>query len=265
MTLHSSLQKIALPTVFLVLVVGAWHFTLASGQQHFLAPTPYEAAAGIVELWHKGVLVDYIAASLFRVLSGFVLAAIFGIPLGFFMGWWRPLHQTLNPMIQMIRPISPIAWIPLVILWFGLSEASPIFLIFLACLFPIILATVSAVKTINDIWLKTAANLQLPKAVFFGRVIAPAILPEVLTGLRVSLGVGWMVVVAAEMIVVNPRTGGLGYLVNDARSAGRYDLVVSAMIVIGLVGLMLDFGIRQFESIKEVSWAFGLKGRRNET
>ena len=248
-------RRIASPILFMFLVIFTWHLVLKFSGPSFIAPTPVEAAQGLLEIWNKGLLFDYAAASLFRVGSGFLIAIMAGIPLGFAMAWWPSVRATLNPAVQLLRPISPIAWIPLAILWFGLSEAAPIYLIVLACVFPILLTTISAIDSVKESWLKTAHNLELPWQTLISKIIIPATLPEILTGLRVALGVGWMVVVAAEMIVVNPRTGGLGYLVNDARSAGRYDLVVAAMILIGAIGLILDFSIRSLESLEEIKWA----------
>ncbi|MCX6127270.1 MAG: ABC transporter permease [Proteobacteria bacterium] len=223
--------RITSPMLFILLVIFAWHLGLKFSGPSFIAPTPVEAAEGLLEIWNKGLLFDYTGASLFRVGSGFLIAIIVGIPLGFAMAWWPIIRLTLNPLVQLLRPISPIAWIPLAILWFGLSEAAPIYLIVLACVFPIILTTISAIDSIKEIWLRTAQNLELPWQTLISKIILPATLPEILTGLRVALGVGWMVVVAAEMIVANPRTGGLGYLVNDA------------------------FSIRSLENLEEIRWA----------
>src|SRR5262249_55827500 len=153
---------------------------------------------------------------------------------------------------QILRPISPIAWIPLAILWFGVTEWAPIFLIFLASVFPISVSATAAVQNIQQVYLRAARNFGLSRGQLFRQVILPATLPQILTGLRIALGIAWLVVVAAEMIVVNPQTGGLGYLIIDARNAGsRYDLVVAGMVMIGLIGLLLDLLVRQLERFDE--------------
>ncbi len=145
------------------------------------------------------------------------------------------VRMALNPAIQVLRPISPIAWIPVAILWFGVSDAAPIFLIFLASLFPITVAAMAAVQNIQLVYIRAARNFGIGGLALFQKVVLPAALPQILTGLRLALGVAWLVVVAAEMIAVN---SGLGYLIIDARNAGkRYDLVVAGMAMIGLIGL----------------------------
>ncbi|HEY0083627.1 MAG TPA: ABC transporter permease, partial [Pyrinomonadaceae bacterium] len=159
-----------------------------------------------------------------------------------------------NPAIQVMRPISPIAWIPLAILWFGVSDLAPIFLIFLASLFPIMTATMSAVQNIQLVYLRAARNFGVRRWTLFTKVIFPAAMPQIITGVRIALGVAWLVVVAAEMIAVN---SGLGYLIIDARNAGmRYDLVVAGMVLIGLIGLALDLLVRRLEQLDEVRWGF---------
>jgi len=151
-----------------------------------------------------------------------------------------------------LRPISPIAWIPVAILWFGVSDLAPIFLIFLASLFPIVTSAMAAVQNIQLNYIRAARNFGIGGLELFKKVVLPASLPQILTGLRLALGIAWLVVVAAEMIAVN---SGLGYLIIDARNAGkRYDLVVAGMAMIGLIGLGLDFLVRRMETLDEVRW-----------
>ncbi|MEO6196462.1 MAG: ABC transporter permease, partial [Thermoanaerobaculia bacterium] len=208
--------------------------------------------AGTVELARKGVLLKYIVASLFRVSAGYLLAVAVGIPAGLLMGWFGRARMAFNPALQVLRPISPIAWIPVAILWFGVSDAAPIFLIFLASLFPIVTSAMAAVQNIQLNYIRAARNFGITGLDLFRQVIFPASLPQILTGLRLALGVAWLVVVAAEMIAVN---SGLGYLIIDARNAGkRYDLVVAGMAMIGLIGLGLDWLIRRMEKLDEVRW-----------
>lgn len=219
-----------------------------------LFPGPAEVSLGIWELGRNGLLFKYITASLFRVTWGFSLAVIVGVPLGLVLGWYAAAYNALNPMIQIFRPISPIAWIPIAILWFGVSDAAPIFLIFLASLFPVTVSTIAAVQNIRPVYLRAARNFGLSRLQLFGRVVLPASLPQIITGMRIALGIAWLVVVAAEMIAVN---SGLGYLIIDARNAGkRYDLVVAGMVVIGLIGLILDLLVRQLERFDEVRWGY---------
>jgi len=161
----------------------------------------------------------------------------------------------VNPLVQILRPISPIAWIPIAILWFGVGDLSPIFLIFLSSVFPTILQTASGVHTIERQYLRAAENFGVSRGRLFFQVVIPAVLPQIIVGMRVSLGIAWLVVVAAEMIALH---SGLGYLIIDSRNAGnRYDLVVGGMIIIGLTGLLLDTMMRRLERLKSVRWRYG--------
>jgi NitT/TauT family transport system permease protein len=249
----SRASKIVLPLMVAAVFLAAWHCLVRiSGSDLF--PTPVEVLRGIVELIEKGLLLKYIVASLFRVTWGFSLAVLIGIPFGLLLGWYGRAFDAFNPMIQIFRPISPIAWIPVAILWFGVSDAAPVFLIFLASVFPITVSAIAAVQNMQPIYLRAAQNFGLSKMQLFRRVIFPSCLPQIITGIRIALGVAWLVVVAAEMIAVN---SGLGYLIIDARNAGkRYDLVVAGMVMIGLIGLVLDLLVRQLEKFDEVKWGY---------
>jgi NitT/TauT family transport system permease protein len=254
-----SAGSILLPLIVGTILILVWDRAVSfSGSEIF--PKPLQVAEGILELAQEGLLLRYIVASLFRVAWSFLLAVAIGIPLGLALGWFPRAFEALNPLIQVLRPISPIAWIPLAILWFGVSEAAPMMLIFLASVFPITVSATASVQNIQSVYVRAARNFGLTRFQLFRRVILPATLPQILTGIRIALGIAWLVVVAAEMIVVNPKSGGLGYLIIDARNAGsRYDLVVAGMVIIGLIGMILDLLIRQLERFKEVSWGYGTK------
>lgn len=251
---NSSLRGILLPILTAAVFLVIWHALVRlSGSDLF--PTPVDVVKGIRELFDKGLLAKYIVASLFRVSWGFLLAVVVGVPLGLALGWFRPAFEALNPIIQILRPISPIAWIPVAILWFGIDDTAPVFLIFLASVFPITVSSMAAVQNMQLVYLRAAQNFGVTGAQLFRRVILPAALPQIITGIRIALGIAWLVVVAAEMIAVN---SGLGYLIIDARNAGkRYDLVVAGMVMIGLIGLVLDLLVRQLEKFDEVRWGYG--------
>ena len=218
-------------------------------------PTPLQVWMATLDLAQHGELWGHIGSSLFRVGVGFLLAVAVGVPLGLFMGWVRAAHTTLNPIVQILRPISPIAWIPIAILWFGVGDVAPIFLIFLASLFPTIVQTTAGVHTIEQQYILAAENFGVSRCKLFLQVVIPAVLPQIIVGMRISLGVAWLVVVAAEMIALR---SGLGYLIIDSRNAGnRYDLVVAAMIIIGITGLLLDGTMRRMERFKAVRWRYG--------
>jgi NitT/TauT family transport system permease protein len=252
----TELAALLLPLGVAVIFLLVWE-TLVRTSGTMLFPTPIEVGAGIVELVAKGLLFKYIAASLFRITWGYLLAVVVGVPFGLCLGWYRPARQAFNPMIQIFRPISPIAWIPVAILWFGVTDAAPVFLIFLASVFPITVSTKAAVRGVQPVYVRAGRNFGLSRLQLFRRVILPATLPQILTGLRISLGIAWLVVVAAEMIAAN---SGLGYLIIDARNAGkRYDLVVAGMVLIGIIGWLLDVLMRQLEHLPAVSWGYGSK------
>lgn len=246
--------SVGLPLLVAACLLIVWDLSVRlSGSDLF--PKPVDVAGGVVELARKGLLVKYIVASLFRVTVGFGLAVLVGVPAGLLLGWFQRLFFAFNPVIQVLRPISPIAWIPVAILWFGVDDRAPIFLIFLASVFPITVSAMAAVQNIQQVYIRAARNFGLGRLELFRRVIFPATLPQVITGLRIALGVAWLVVVAAEMIAVN---SGLGYLIIDARNAGkRYDLVVAGMVLIGLIGLALDLLVRRLEKFDEVRWGYG--------
>jgi NitT/TauT family transport system permease protein len=157
-------------------------------------------------------------------------------------------------VLQILRPISPIAWIPVAIIFFGIGDRAAIFLVFLASFFPIVLASISGVSSVPAVLRSTGRNFGLSTLELLSRVVFPAALPQILVGVRVALGIAWLVVVAAEMVAVD---SGLGYLVIDSRNSGkRYDLVVAAMLMIGIIGLALDFIVRKIEKIRSVRWGF---------
>jgi len=247
------LPAILLPLSTAAFLVGLWHvLVVASGSQIF--PSPMEVLRGLAELARKGVLASYIGDSLWRVGCGYLLALVLGVPLGMVLGWYPVAAAAINPVIQVLRPISALAWIPIAIVLFGVTNLATIFLIFLASFFPIVVATMNGVRNVPMMYLSAGRNFGLSVPALFARVIFPAALPRVLTGLRVALGVAWLVVVAAEMLAVD---SGLGYLVIDSRNAGkRYDLVVAAMLLIGLIGLALNSLVRLIERMRAVRWGF---------
>jgi NitT/TauT family transport system permease protein len=239
--------------IVITLLVVAWWATVAMTRS-VIFPTPWQVVTGTVELIRDGTLWMHIGASLMRVGAGFLLAVLIGVPLGLWMGWMRGAYDTLNPIFQILRPISPIAWIPIAILWFGVGNASPIYLIFISSVFPMIVQTTAGVHTIEKRYLRAAENFGVSRFTLFTQVVIPAVLPQIIVGMRIGLGVAWLVVVAAEMIALR---SGLGYLIMDSRNAGnRYDLVIAGMAIIGVIGLLLDGLMRGLEGLKIVRWRY---------
>jgi NitT/TauT family transport system permease protein len=253
MSRRARLDALLLPALTGLAALAVWQVAVTASHATTF-PAPLAVARGFAELARRGVLLPYVGDSLLRVASGFGLALLVGVPVGLAMGWYPWLSQALNPVVQVLRPISPLAWIPVAIVLFGITNLATIFLIFLASLFPIVVASANGVRGVPRMYLQAGSNFGLPPAALFRRVLFPAALPQVLAGLRVALGVSWLVVVAAEMIAVD---SGLGYLVIDARNAGkRYDLVIAAILLIGGIGLVLDVLARRIERLPRVRWGF---------
>jgi NitT/TauT family transport system permease protein len=251
------IEAVALPLLAGVILCVLWHAAvIVTGST--VVPTPFAVWRSAVVLVRSGVLFRYVGDSLFRVATGFSLAVALGVPLGFVLGLHPLVDAAVNPVIQVLRPISPLAWIPVAIAVFGIAPAAAISLIFLASLFPIVTSAASAARSVPPMYLQAGRNFGLSRASLFRRVLFPAAFPQLLTGLRIALGVAWIVVVAAEMVAVD---SGLGYLIVDARNAGkRYDLVVAGMLLIGAVGLVLDTALRAVERLRPVRWGSRANG-----
>ncbi len=214
-------------------------------------PGPIAVAKGLYELIISGALIKHSVASLFRVTWGYILAAITSILLGVILGLKKTLRRFLIPLVHFLRPISPLAWIPLAMLWFGIGDPPAIFLIFLASFFPILLFTMQGVMSIKITYIRVAQNLDITGWKFFKVVVLPAALPEIVTGLRITLGTAWLVIVAAEMMAVK---SGLGYLIIDARNSLNMTHVVAGMVAVGVIGLGLDNMMKKLENLPEVQW-----------
>jgi NitT/TauT family transport system permease protein len=249
----NKLEKFLWPLLATALFFALWHYLVIwSGTKVF--PAPFQVEKGLLELLHKNVLWQDIGSSLRRVATGFGAATILGIPLGLALGWYPAVNQIVNPVMQILRPISPMAWIPVAIIFFGVGDKAAIFLIFLGAFFPIVVASINGVSNVPSVFRRAGRNFGLAPTQLLARVVFPAALPQIIVGLRLALGIAWLVVVAAEMVAVD---SGLGYLVIDSRNSGkRYDLVVAAMLMIGVIGLILDLGFRRLERIKSIRWGY---------
>ncbi len=251
------IERLLLPVLALLAALALWFIVVrftGSGSGTTIFPSPVEVARGLRELAGKHVLWTDITDSLRRVFTGFGCAVALGVPLGFTLGWYPRANAVVNPLMQLLRPISPIAWIPIVILLVGIGDRAATVLIFIGAFFPVLVTSIDAVATVPAVYRQAGRNFGLSAPALLRRVIFPAALPKILVGLRISFGVAWLVVVAAEMVAVD---SGLGYLVIDSRNSGkRYDLVVAAMLLIGGLGLVLDTAVRSLERMKSVRWGF---------
>jgi len=190
--------------------------------------------------------------SLYRVALGYAIAALLAIPLGLSMGWSPVLLRTTRPLFEVVRPIPPLAWIPIAILWFGIGIKSAAFIIFLGAFFPILLNTISGVLSIQPILLEAARTLHAKDKDIFLKVLLPGAVPSIFVGMRIGIGIGWMTLVAAEFTGVKEGYG-LGYMIMTARDIQRPDEILAGMLVIGVIGLLIDIGLRTAES-KTIKW-----------
>lgn len=246
--------RFLLPVLVGALALGAWWWLSATGVLvASLFPSPRDVWAGLGEELRTGRLFDDVVASLFRVAVGFGLGALLGIPCGLMLGHSILARAAFLPGINFFRSLSPLAWLGFAILWFGIGDVSSMFLIFMATFFPLVLATLSAVAGIPAVYFRVARDLDLRGPELLRRVTLPAITPQLVTALRVTAGIAWVVVVAAEM---NGAQEGLGFAIIDARNALAPDLLVANMIIIGLVGVLLDQLLARLALIPSVRWGF---------
>ncbi len=237
----------ALPNfALLAALILAWQFAskvwIPSIDPHMavLMPAPTTIAKTAAGMIASGELFSHLLDSLRREAIAFAMAVI-AIPLGIAMGWWRWVYNQVSPIIEILRPIPPLAWIPLSILWFGLGDGQNEFIIFLGIFFPILVNTIVGVKNIDPSLIRAARSLGAPQHKVLSRVVLQGAMPQIITGIRIGLGVGWMALVAAELVGAN---SGLGFLINDARSMLRTDIIIVGMLTIGIVGLLIDVAIR---------------------
>jgi NitT/TauT family transport system permease protein len=250
-TMRGVLRAIAVPIAALLLwegAVRAFHINpglLPAPSQvlrrwiaYALPQEAFDPAQSSKIAWiFSGELLHDAASSLFRVLVGFFIGTILALPLGLWMGSSKRSYELLNPLLQILRPIPPIAFIPLAILWFGLGNPPAFFLISLGAFFPVLINTIAGVRNVDPIYIRAAQNLGASQATMFRRVILPAATPYVLTGMRVGIGVSFICVIVAEMIAVN---SGLGYRILEAREFFWSDKIIAGMFSIGILGLLID-------------------------
>jgi ABC-type nitrate/sulfonate/bicarbonate transport system permease component len=227
----------------LAVVLLLWQMTstmLLDKTTAVLLPPPSAIGRAAWELIRSGELFMHLRDSLSREVVAFIWATS-AIPLAIAMGWSKAINDQVDPLIEVLRPVPPLAWIPLSILWFGIGDVQNQFIIFLGMFFPILLSTIAGVKNIEPNLIRAARCLGASEIRILRRVVLRAALPQIITGIRVGLGVGWMALVAAELVGAN---SGLGFLINDARTLLRTDVVIVGMITIGVVGFIIDRTIR---------------------
>jgi sulfonate transport system permease protein len=231
----------------LLALVALWqYFSIKYPDLQLQLPAPTEVYKGAVELIRKGFLQQDILASLKRVGIALGAASIIGFPLGAALGGSRHFAWSFEPVVGFFRPIPPLAWIPLSILWFGISDSQNIFIIFLAAVFPIMLNTMEGVRDVDRQLIRAARTLGANRLAIIFTVILPATLPAMFVGFRVGTGIAWMALVAGELVA---STSGLGYLISQGRFLFRSDYIIVGMVMIGVIGLLLDGMVRLLQAV----------------
>jgi NitT/TauT family transport system permease protein len=232
-----------------VVIIWALLITFTGIIPSYFLPSPFEVLKSFEALIANGQLVTDTSLTLIRVVLGLLVSALVGIPLGILLGWSKTANDLSSLMVGLLRPIPPIAWIPFAILWFGVGLESTIFIIFMGSVFPILINTMDGVKRVDKVLLESAYTMGASQMQTLRKVVVPASLPNIVTGLKVGVGVGLMCTVAAEMIGSN---NGLGYLIFTSTSMLNTGSAIVGMITIGVIGLGADYFFSRIE--KEVSW-----------
>lgn len=231
----------------LLLFIVGWEVVSVFGtrinpQLDVMLPPPTAVFSAAQDLMARGVLFTHMFDSLQRVLMAVGTACLIGIPLGLAMGWFPRFRRAVDPLLEFIRPIPPLAWIPLSILWFGIGDTQIVYIIFLAAFFPVVLNAMAGARDIDSYLVRAGLSLGAARGELFATVVLPGAMPNIFTGVRVGLGIGWMALVAGELVAA---PSGLGYMINNARTLFRSDYILLGMVLIGVLGLVLDFLMRR--------------------
>ncbi|EMJ5852652.1 taurine ABC transporter permease TauC [Klebsiella aerogenes] len=232
-----------------VLLAIWWAVTALQLISPLFLPSPWQVLQKLLTIagpqgFMDATLWQHLAASLTRIAIALVLAAIVGVPVGIAMGLSPTVRGILDPLIELYRPVPPLAWLPLVIIWFGIGETPKILLIYLAIFAPVVMSTLAGVKSAQQVRIRAAQSLGASRAQVLWLVILPGALPEILTGLRIGLGVGWSTLVAAELIAA---TRGLGFMVQSAGEFLATDVVLAGIAVIAIIAFVLELGLRALQ------------------
>ncbi|EML0564546.1 TPA: taurine ABC transporter permease TauC [Klebsiella aerogenes] len=232
-----------------VLLAIWWAVTALQLISPLFLPSPWQVLQKLLTIagpqgFMDATLWQHLAASLTRIAIALVLAAIVGVPVGISMGLSPTVRGILDPLIELYRPVPPLAWLPLVIIWFGIGETPKILLIYLAIFAPVVMSTLAGVKSAQQVRVRAAQSLGASRAQVLWLVILPGALPEILTGLRIGLGVGWSTLVAAELIAA---TRGLGFMVQSAGEFLATDVVLAGIAVIAIIAFVLELGLRALQ------------------
>jgi NitT/TauT family transport system permease protein len=241
----------------IVLALALWEcYAALVVKNSFLLPAPLDVTSAFLELLQKGILLQDFQVSMIHFAIGLGLALVVGIPVGIAIGWNRKINAFLDPLIELLRPIPPLAWIPFAIIWFGLTTISAGFVIFVGAVFPILINTYTGFRSVPRVFVEAGKMLGCTKNRDLIRYIAfPSALPSVVSGIRVATGVAWMCLVAAELFGVS--NSGLGKNLWFYYNLHRMDCVVVYMILLGLIGLVIDMVFRYIIDRYFLKWQTG--------
>ncbi|MBM3596624.1 MAG: ABC transporter permease [Alphaproteobacteria bacterium] len=211
---------------------------------HVMLPSPLAVIRMLQRLVSNGELARHIVASLERILYANLGALALGVPLGLAMGLYRPIDRLLDGIISMFRPIPPLAWVPLSILWLGIGTLSVVFITFLAAFFAVLINTIAGARSVERLHVRAALSLGVSRRRMMTHVVMPSVAPYIFTGFRIAIGVSWMSIVAAELIAAS---SGLGYMITYYREVLRTDAIIVGMLTIGIIGLLMDILTRRIE------------------
>ncbi len=238
--------------ISIAILIGIWELLfLASDFSETLFPSPLQAWQALLEMCGDGTLATNIGTSMYRFLAGYVSSVVAAVFLGLVLGRLPGIFQYVNPAVQLLRPISPTAWMPFIVLLFGIGDVPAIVIIFIAAFFPVFLSTVAAVGNIDPIYLKVSNNFGIRQPELMWKVIFPAAFPQIANGIHLALGTAWIFLVAGEMVGAQ---SGLGYQIIDARNNIRADILLATILVIGLIGLLLDTALKLLEKRILKAW-----------
>lgn len=235
------LLKNIIVSIAILILIWQFLFTVSSYDKA-LFPSPKMAVDALLEMLENGRLLENIRTSMYRFAVGYISSVLVAMILGLILGRIPKLFQYINPAVQLLRPISPTAWMPFIVLLFGIGDVPAIVIIFLAAFFPVLLSTVSAVGNIDPIYLKVSKNFGIKQPELTWKVVFPAVFPQIANGIHLALGTAWIFLVAGEMVGAQ---SGLGYQIIDARNNIRSDILLATILVIGIIGILLD-GLLKF-------------------
>ncbi|WP_405305349.1 ABC transporter permease [Methanobrevibacter sp.] len=229
-----------IPLILPILIILFWYF-ITDGIElfsSFILPSPVDVVNSAWVVIQNGKLLTNTVDTLFKVFSGLILASVVAIPLGILLGWYKTLEDLCTFVISVLRPIPPVAWIPFSILWFGIGTVPAVFIIFMGCVFPILVYTIDGVKRTDKVLVESAQTLGANDWNVLRRVVVPSTFPYIVSGLKVGIGIALMCTISAEMI---GSSSGLGYMILTATNLFDTGTTVVGMLVIGLIGLAFDF------------------------